>query len=86
MIGPSSNPQVPRDSSPLTRRNLLRAGALAGAGLVAAQWWSPQQAAAAPAGGAGDRASTLDMVVFGDAASETAHALTTELSGRVRDS
>ena len=80
MIGPSSNPQVPRDSGPLTRRTLLRAGALASAGLVAAQWWSPQQAAATPAGGAGDRASTLDMVVFGDAASETAHALTTELS------
>ncbi|MFJ8495240.1 carbohydrate binding domain-containing protein [Streptomyces sp. NPDC094038] len=64
----------------MTRRTLLRAGALAGAGIVAAQWWSPQQSAAASAVGAGSRASTLDMVVFGDGASETAHTLTAERS------
>ncbi|MET7745564.1 carbohydrate binding domain-containing protein [Streptomyces sp. NPDC005385] len=60
----------------MTRRTLLRAGALAGAGIVAAQWWSPQESAAASVAGAGSSAGTLDQVVFGDTASETAHALT----------
>ncbi|MEV6512334.1 carbohydrate binding domain-containing protein [Streptomyces sp. NPDC051642] len=80
MNDPSSNPQASRGSSPMTRRTLLRAGALASVGIVAAQWWSPQQSAAASAAVDSSRAGTLDMVMFGDAASETAHALTAERS------
>jgi len=72
----------PRDSSPMSRRALLRAGALAGAGIVGARLWSPQQASAATATSTAASSSAtgttgpLDTVVFGNAASEAAHALT----------
>ncbi|WP_369188785.1 carbohydrate binding domain-containing protein [Streptomyces sp. R08] len=78
-MNPSLNPQASRDNNPMSRRALLRAGALTGAGIVAAQWWAPQPAAAGSAG-VKSRANTLDMVVFGDSASESAHALTASRS------
>jgi hypothetical protein len=72
--------QAPRDSSPMSRRALLRAGALAGAGVVGARMWVPQRALAGSSDVVGTSVITaagpLDTVVFGDAASETGHALT----------
>ncbi|MFD4603799.1 Tat pathway signal sequence domain protein [Streptomyces sp. NPDC058464] len=61
----------------MSRRSILRrAGAIAGAAAVSAQWWVPAEAAAAPQPDpAGRSGSVLDTVVFGDTSSETAHAL-----------
>lgn len=68
----------PRDSSPMSRRALLRTGALAGAGVVGARLWSPQQAEASATTASTSAITTgpLDTVVFGDTTSEAAHALT----------
>lgn len=73
----------------LSRRNML-AIAAATAGAVATQaviWEAPASAAtpglldvAAPPKHAGNAGTVLDTIVFGDAASETAHALTTTSS------
>nr|WP_133999015.1 Tat pathway signal sequence domain protein [Streptomyces sp. 846.5] len=68
----------------MSRRSVLRTGALAGAAaVVAGQWWTPQRAAAAAPEPAGCAARALDTVVFGNAASETAHAVATTLSDSV---
>ncbi|WP_326731730.1 Tat pathway signal sequence domain protein [Streptomyces phaeochromogenes] len=67
--------------NPMSRRNILRgAGALAGAATVSAQWWMPAQALAVDNAKAKPSGPVLDTVVFGNAASETAHSLSSELS------
>jgi len=67
--------RLPQESGPMSRRALLRAGALAGAGVLGARLWSPQRANAASTATPAT-AGPLDTIVFGDATSESTHALT----------
>ncbi|MGW3652965.1 Tat pathway signal sequence domain protein [Streptomyces sp. NPDC000878] len=67
------------------RREVLKYAGTAGAGVTGLGWAAAPQAVAAPPGGAAERRghTPLDIVVFGDADSETAHDLTAALSDTV---